>query len=136
MRQPLLLPKASGVRTHLENYFSALDGTPAPAFDSASTDTVLGLVEAGHGVCLMPDVFVSVEVRDRFAGVRFLRVASGPRPLELGITLRAGWRDAVTAAVSSEVIRAAHENVAGQRSHLHKPPAPPNGGCRHRRSTR
>jgi DNA-binding transcriptional LysR family regulator len=107
VRQPLLLPKAGGVRTHLENYFTALDGTPAPAFESASTDTLLGLVEAGHGVCLVPDVFVSAEVRERFAGVRFLRMASGPRPLEMGITTRPGWRDTLTATECSEVLRTA-----------------------------
>jgi DNA-binding transcriptional LysR family regulator len=104
---PLLLPKAGGVRTHLENYFTALGGTPAPAFESASTDTLLGLVEAGHGVCLVPDVFVSEEVRERVPGVRFLRMASGPRPLEMGITRRPGWRDTLTATESSEVLRAA-----------------------------
>lgn len=106
VHQPLLLPKAGGVRTHLESYFNALGGTPAPAFESASTDTLLGLVEGGHGICLVPDVFVSAAVRERFAGVRFLRMASGPRPLEMGVTKRPGWQDTPAATESGEVLHA------------------------------
>jgi DNA-binding transcriptional LysR family regulator len=107
VHQPLLQPQAGGVRTHLENYFDALGGTPAPAFESASTDTLLGLVEGGHGICLVLDLLVGPEVRERFAGVRFLRMASGPRPLEMGITKRPGWQDTPAAMESGEVLRAA-----------------------------
>lgn len=83
----LLLPQAGGVRTHMQPYLDRLNGLRF-GVESSSTETLLGLVEIGQGITIVPEIIVTEPDRRRFADVHFARLVDGPPPFETGIVSR------------------------------------------------
>ncbi|WP_248959804.1 LysR family transcriptional regulator [Sphaerisporangium perillae] len=104
---PLLLPKAGGVRHHLDPFLRSWPAAPHIAFESGSTGTILGLVQAGLGLALVPALLVTGAVRERFPRIRFLSIQAGPTPLAMGIATRTAAGGTGTAVLGTRLTRSA-----------------------------
>ncbi|MER5673020.1 LysR family transcriptional regulator [Pseudonocardia alni] len=85
----LLLPKAGGVRTHLDPFLAGLQNVSV-ALESGSTATLLGVAEIGLGVALVPELVITPADRARHPGLEFRPVVEGPPELQIGLARRAG----------------------------------------------
>lgn len=88
LSNPLLLPKAGGVRSSLDAFFENVGVEPVVAYESGSTDTMLGLVEAGFGFALVPEIFLTSQMAARHPRALFMQMDIEPPPLALGIASR------------------------------------------------
>lgn len=115
--QPLLLPKAGGVRAHLATFLGRLGDTYV-AFESSSMDSLIGMAAIGTGVALVPEMVMSDAMRRRFPEIRVLPLSGGPAPIDTGIgerthhpqparlaALRELTREALTASYPEFVFR-------------------------------
>ena len=103
-RRPLLLPKAGGVRTHLSGFLAGM-GDIDIAFESTSSDSLVGMAAIGAGVALVPELVVSATMLARFPEVRVLRIHEGPPPVETGIGERQHHPHPSRVSVLRELVR-------------------------------
>lgn len=105
LSNPLLLPKAGGVRSSLDAFFERIGVEPVVAYESGSTDTMLGLVEAGFGFALVPEIFITREVTARHPRALFMQMDIEPPRLALGIASRHGETTSTAMATAMEITR-------------------------------